>query len=218
MIRTVGPASGRVPVRRSAPWILPGRPTQGRPANLDRKEEEMGRLGVIACVLMAIAVPGDGAKGNGPDGAESPLLSVRIVPTSHDERTGRAIAGPFHVVVTNVSKQPAQLWKEWCSWGYFNLSFIAAERDGKTFAVKKREVRGWDKNFPDWMIVPSGDHLVFDVSFAAPIWQDAPLPGASRSRRVLLRAIYEVTEDEQSKKRGVWTGRVASPEAVYTIY
>jgi hypothetical protein len=177
----------------------------------------MGRLGVIACVLVAIAVPGDDPKENSPYEAESPPLSVRIVPGSHQERTGRVIGGRFHVVVTNVSKQPARLWKEWCSWGYFNLSFIAAERDGKTVAVKKRE-RGWDKNWPDWMIVAPGDHLVFDVSFRDPIWQDAPLPEAGRSRRVLLQAVYEVTEDEQSKKHGVWTGRVASPEAVYTFY
>jgi hypothetical protein len=177
----------------------------------------MGRLGVIACFLVAIAVPGDDPKENGPHEAESPSLSIRIVPTSHDETTGRAIQGPFHVVVTNVSKQPVRLWKEWCSWGYYNLSFIAAERDGKTVAVKKWR-RSFFANSPDWMILPPGDHLVFDVSFAAEaVWQDAPLPRANQPRRVLLRAVYEVTEDGMSKKFGVWTGRVASPEAVYTI-
>jgi hypothetical protein len=172
---------------------------------------------VIACVLVAIAVSGNGTKENSPYEAESPQLSVRIVPTSHQDRTGLVIAGRFHVVVTNVSKQPARLWKEWCSWGYFNLSFIAAERDGKTFAVKKRK-RGWNGNWPDWMIVPPGDHLVLDVSFRDPIWRDAPLPEAGQSRRILLQAVYQVTENEKSNEHGVWTGRVASPEAVYTIY
>jgi hypothetical protein len=136
------------------------------------------------------------------------------VPTIHKEKAGRAIQGPFHVVVTNVSKQPVRLWKESCSWGYYNLSFTAAGRDGKTVAVKKLK-RAFTSNRPDWMLLPPGDHLVLDVSFEDHIWEDLPVPEANQSLRVSLRAVYEVTE--RSGKYRVWTGRVASPEAVYTI-
>jgi hypothetical protein len=65
---------------------------------------------------------------NRPDEpAQTATLAVRIVPTSYREKTGRAIelrrpSEHFYVVVTNVSGEPIRLWKEWCSWGYFNLS------------------------------------------------------------------------------------------------
>jgi hypothetical protein len=174
----------------------------------------MGRLAVIACVLVAIAVPGDDPKEKGSDEAKSPQLSVRIVPTNHKEKAGRVIDGTFHVVVTNVSKQPVRLWKDWCSWGYYNLSFTATGWDGKTVAVKKLK-RSSFANWPDWMLLPPGDHMVLDVSFKDHNWEGLPVPEANKSLRVSLRAVYEVTE--RTGKYRVWTGRVASPEAVYTI-
>ena len=62
-------------------------------------------------------------------------LAVRVVPTSYREETGRAIqlyrpSQHFHVVVTNVSDESVRLWREWCSWGYFNLSFRVTDEEG----------------------------------------------------------------------------------------
>ena len=181
----------------------------------------MKRIGAIAIVL-ALALAGvSPSKEPTPCGQAEPL-SIRIVPTSHRERTGRAIQlyGPgrhFHVVVTNTSRLPVRLWRDWCSWGYFNLSFAATDQAGRSFVVSKKP-RGWDKNYPDWDIVPPGDHMVLEVSFDASTWENDPMPEAGKSRTIKMKAIYEVLQDEESMKHGVWKGRISSPEETYTLY
>lgn len=176
----------------------------------------MGRFGLVVTVLAALMLPGDVGDGGERGGPSGPPISVRIVPTSHREKTGRAIGGRFHVVVTNVSPRPIRLWRDWCSWGYFNLSFVGTERDGKAFTVK-RKLRGWDKNYPDWMMIAPGDHMVHDVFFQDGTWEYDPAPTVGRLWRVRLRAEFEVPADDQTKEHGVWTGRVASPDDVYLM-
>jgi len=156
------------------------------------------------------------------DAALSSDLSIRIVPSAVSEKGGRTItlfdkAQHFHVVLTNVSKKPMRLWREWCSWGYSNLSFAATDQGGKTTMVTKAP-RGWDKNFPDFTIVSPGDHLVVDVTFEPTIWQAAPLPVPGKARTVSLRAVFEIKEDAQTKRNDVWTGKVSSPDETYTLF
>lgn len=185
----------------------------------------MRRLCVIACVLMILAVPGDRSRGGAAAEGSGPALAVRIVPTSFREESRRSIElyrpeSHFHVVVTNISTRPVRLWKEWCSWGYFNLSFVVIGRDGRTLTVKKKN-RGWDKNYPDSTIVPPGEHVVYEVAFDDERWIDPPLPpatGLREPRWVKMKAVYEVGADEQARKHGVWTGRITSPEETYLIY
>ncbi len=178
----------------------------------------MGRFGAIACILLSLSLSGDEAS---TKPSTSPV-AVRIVPSYYrEEETGRRIdlsrpVQHFDVVVTNTSGEPVRLWREWCSWGYFNLSFVVTDEDGKTASVTKRP-RGWDKNIPDWMIVPPGGHMVFEVAFDETIWRDAPLPERGRSRTIRMKAIYEVHADDWSEKFDVWSGRISSPEDVYTI-
>lgn len=176
----------------------------------------MGRFGLVVSLFVALVVPGDAGDGGSRWGPSGPPISVRIVPTSHREKTGRAIEGRFHVVVTNVSTRPIRLWRDWCSWGYFNLSFVGTERDGKTFTVK-RKPRGWDKNDPDWAIILPGDHMVLDVVFKDGTWDYDPAPTVGRLWRVWLRAVFEVPADDQTKEHGVWTGLVTSPDDVYLM-
>jgi hypothetical protein len=168
-------------------------------------------------VLAILAV---GAGADEPKTAD--ILAVRIVPTGYHEKTGRAIEvyGPsqhFHVVVTNVSDRPVKLWRDWCSWGYFSLSFVATGEDGKPVTVGKK-LREWMKNFPDATIVPPGDHMVFEVALDDDVWKDPPLPERGQSRTVRLRAVYTIRNDQEAEKFGVWTGRVSSPEETYTLW
>ena len=178
----------------------------------------MGRLGAIACVLLTLPMLGDETTKE----HSAPLIAVRIVPSTFRDKIGRAIelhnsTRHFYVIVTNTSGEPVRLWREWCSWGYFNLSFVVTDEGGKTVSVKKRP-RGWDKNFRDWSIVPPGGHMVFEVSFDEAIWQNAPLPDRGRSRAIKMKAVYEVPADDDTKEFGVWNGRISSPEETYTVY
>jgi len=149
-------------------------------------------------------------------------LAVRIVPTRTSDKGVRSIdlyrpSDHFHVVITNVSKDPIRLWREWCSWGYYALSFRIADENGKTTEVRKGP-RAWTRNAPDAAALAPGDHMVLEVAFDQDTWPDAPLPGKGNSREVRMKAVFAIQADEETKKAGVWTGEVASPEETYTIY
>jgi len=148
-------------------------------------------------------------------------LAVRIVPTRHDETSGRGIElrvppNHFQVVVTNVSNQNLRLWREWCSWGYFNLSFEATDQNGRTVTVSKRE-QGWDKNFPDPILVLPGEHLVYEVSFDEDKWKNSPTVGLKGVKTIKMQAIFEIKPDKHALEKEVWTGRVTSPTNSYTL-
>jgi hypothetical protein len=154
--------------------------------------------------------------------AQMATLAVRIVPTGYREKTGRVIelnrpSQHFYVVVTNVSDEPVRLWKEWCSWGYFNLTFQVTDEAGHPVEVRKQG-RDWSKNFPDWEVIPPGGHQVREVTFDPTIWEGWPLPEPNRHRAVRLRATYDIRTDEASKEHGVWTGQVSSPEESYELW
>ena len=174
-----------------------------------------------ALLLSLSAVPVAAGTAHAQPGAVEPL-TIRVAPTGSREPGGRAITlwqpgQRFHVVVTNVSARPVRLWREWCGWGYHALSFQVVDDKGKPFVVRKKQ-RAWRKNFPDWTELGPGDPLVLEVDFDESLWQDPPLPQQDRSRKVKMRAVYEVTPDGESRAAGVWTGTVTSPENEYTIY
>ena len=123
----------------------------------------------------------------------------------------------FHVVLTNTSKQPVNVWRDWNSWGYSALSFEVTDDKGKTWKVQKGP-RGWDKNFPDYWTVAAHENLVLDVYFAdADTWQRFPRPTGG-PQTYTMRAVFETSPDEESKKYSVWTGRVVSTADKYTFY
>lgn len=177
----------------------------------------MRSIAILACCLavaFACRIQADEPK-------QWPALSVRIVPDRAGDG-GRSItlwrpSSRFSVVLTNLSDKPVRLWREWCSWGYFALSFVVNDDAGKATVVKKAG-RGWDKNYPDWTQLDPGDSMVFEVTFGENTWENAPLPAPGKSLKVRMKAVYEVREDEESKKLNVWTGKVESPELAFTIY
>jgi hypothetical protein len=141
-------------------------------------------------------------------------LSLRIVPDSLNG-DGKLIhsARMFSVVLTNIGKGPVRLWRESCSWGYDNLSFEIKNADGAATRLRKRP-RVWEKNFPDWAALAPGSRMVFEVLLDASTWINVPLSKVGSSRTLQLQAIYESTEDKDSRASRVWVGRVASPAGV----
>lgn len=148
-------------------------------------------------------------------------VSVHVVPTSSHERTGQVIElygdRHFHVVVQNLSSAPITLWEDWCSWGYFNLSFEAQYPDGRIFIISKKD-RGWDKNFPCPTVIEAGQAWVIDVDLDPLIWENSPLSSGAGKAELQIKAIFEIREDEESQIKHVWTGRVSSPNAKYIFY
>lgn len=131
-----------------------------------------------------------------------------------------AVSDHFSVVITNISDKPQKLWKEWCSWGYFSLSF-EIEENGKIYQVEKAP-RSWFRNYPDcWLVYPN-ESLVIDVRFGSGEWNNFPLPTFQNSKKVKIKAIFE-NEPLDFELKGVncenlWVGKIYSEQAEYIIY
>ena len=123
----------------------------------------------------------------------------------------------FAVVITNTGTTPIRLWRETCSWGYANLSFEATDASGARTSITRKPVV-WEKDHPDYMIVPPGDHMVIDVTFDAATWRNAPLPKQGEHRTVNLRALYESAASPEAKTDQVWIGKASSANDAYTIF
>jgi len=145
------------------------------------------------------------------------LISVSIaIPWSFERR--REITRPWrlHVVLTNTSNQPQNIWKEWNSWGYYALSFEVTDEHGKTSIVRKG-IKVWTVDGTDYWTLDPHESLVIDVDCASDEWEGFPRP-TKEPQSVAMRAIFEIKPDAASRKFSVWTGRVFSKVADYTFY
>ena len=148
--------------------------------------------------------------------ADDAPLSVSIAAPLYGETRPISLHGRqphFHVLLTNTSDAPLHFWREWCSWGYYALSFELTDEHGKTWIAHKKKTR-WTYNFPDfWTLLPK-DSLLIEVYFTD---KDRWEGFLSRPTHLTMRAICEVRPDDESRKLDVWSGRVASEPHKYVI-
>lgn len=149
----------------------------------------------------------------------NPPLELKIAIPVHHQHRSLNTGDHFHVLVKNVSDAPLRLWTDKYSWGYSNLSFEQVAADGTVTKITKKP-RGWDKNFPDWLELQPGDTYVLNVNFAAAdIWENAPTAAAGKKPTLVkLRAVFEISPDEESTKNAVWTGKLQSAVDAYAIW
>jgi hypothetical protein len=176
---------------------------------------------VLVCLTILSATCGLRTQG-APAPAPAPKTGLKLaiaVPIHHDKRSiflGEK-AGSFYVVVTNTNDAPVKLWREWCSWGYYNLSF-EIDQGGNKVEVKKKP-RGWKKNFPDAQELKPGDSYVIPVSFDPDTWELPDLKaGPGKPAEVRMRALFSNELDESAREMGVWSGQVGSPWENYAIW
>ena len=146
-------------------------------------------------------------------------VAISVLPNRQGERTIEYNGHDphFHVIVSNISDKPQKIWREWCSWGYYSLSFELSDKSGKKWVAKKG-MSVWTKNYPDWSTLKPHESVVIDVYFAdTGMWKGFPCP-ENGSQTVTMRAIFEIKPDDWSKKNGVWTGHVASKADKFTFY
>ena len=85
-------------------------------------------------------------------GAKQDPWKLRIVPTRSSAKDGTMIDcvrkdSCFYVVLSNTFQTDMSVWREWCSWGYFCLSFDinyiqANSRYGRKVQERKERVVG----------------------------------------------------------------------------
>jgi hypothetical protein len=169
---------------------------------------------VTLCSILAV---------NSVFAAEDEPISVAIsVPASSATNGSRMIRSGaadahFHVVVTNVSEKPQRVWRDDCSWGYAALSLEITDDTGKTWSAEKKP-RGWLANEPFYWILEPHENLVIDVYFTnAATWNGFPDVQPHVRKVVSMRAIFDIKPDDESRRQGVWTGRVQSQSGKYTF-
>lgn len=156
----------------------------------------------------------------GEDRTESPFsLSIAIGKRMGRQRSleYRNAESHFAVVLRNTSDQPQRVWREWCSWGYFLLSFVVTDLAGKAVAVR-RPARVWTKNFPDFEEILPGESLVRDIYFGNDAWESFPRSEKADGNPFKLQAVFSSPADDQSKEHNVWSGKVVSPTLDIVVY
>lgn len=140
----------------------------------------------------------------------TPLSISLVVPAGADGvRTLSLVRNPrFHVVLTNTSATPLNLWKDWTSWGQKCLTLVL-QQPSKTSGIVRLPLRAVDRDFPDFWILSPGESLVLEINMTDPAWRGLPdLYG--ESIRGSLQAIYEIKQDYLTDEFNIWTGRVIS--------
>jgi len=143
-------------------------------------------------------------------------LSVEIAsPARFGKRALELTSVP--VVVANRSATEINVWREWCSWGWFQLSFEIRAGDGTVVTVRKKD-RGWDKNYPDFWTLAPGEPLVLTANlldFDTWAWSS---PAANlREKTLEVRAVFFTEKDEASEEEEVPHGRAVSPWRRYEL-
>ncbi len=152
--------------------------------------------------------------------AQSEGWDLQIVPTSsHANSSTSIITGTeglcFYVVLRNTSKATQTVWREWCSDGYFCLSFEVRLADGTVYHVKKKG-RPWARNFRDPFSVLPNHLFVLPVSFSKNIWEG--LPDYWRYQTVYITAKYENSKSTDPNFSHIWSGVVLSQPLTSTLY
>lgn len=183
----------------------------------------MRPLSFLAILGVACFLSIDTTIGAEHDGPKNEAISVSIAIPEHHMHRSLNEYDHFHVIVTNKTDKPIRLWTDRFSWGYDNLSFEITGDDGKVTKVTKKP-RGWRKNYPDWLSLGPGESYVLNVDFFSEvgqgIWDNVPKPTktSTTKRLIKLRAVYEVMPDDESRRLGVWSGKVVSPVKTYAIW
>jgi hypothetical protein len=147
----------------------------------------------------------------------APVIGIAIAVPIYDGIWPITI-GPsrhYHVVISNRSDQTLRFWDDHCSEGEFNVSFEVYE--GSFLKVIRRSGLAWAKNFPITVALDPGNQYVTEFSFDPHKWV---LPWADLeigTRRIRMRALYQIEPTEIAGKKGVWTGKIASRFGDYTI-
>jgi hypothetical protein len=195
--------------------------------------------------LLSVAGAGLGAAETPSGGEEAepkPLLAVSIAPSeilrsgvSEDRSLLRRItlkqpSPHLNIALRNLSDQPLHLWSEGCSWGCYNLSLEVAAIEEKVLEKPLKVERGgvqFGANAPTITVLPPGEMIVREAELNLPregqgvpqgwAYWGFPFPPEGRSRKIQMRAVYEVHPDAYTRKHRVWTGRIVSPTLDFDI-
>lgn len=178
--------------------------------------ERVRKLRRAAAIVEPVAADNDAAAA----AVESPFR-VAFVPQRRLKdgvswvEWGNGVKISGYVVLTNLSEKPQHVSETWNSWGYQAVSFELTLPDG---AVKKATLKSqrFTKNFASTFIIPPGEHQVFPIKLDGRWDGKAAFAGRGQTK-VKLRAVYELSKTDDSKRIGVSTSRAESEQFEVTL-
>lgn len=166
----------------------------------------MQLLAFVLWAVLPVAAGGPAAQGAPP--TDGKLLVSAAIPAVHQQRNLQ-VGGSLDVVIVNTSDQTQRVWRDWCSWGYYNLSLEFRDGDGNTWVCEKKP-RGWTKNYPDAAELAAGESIIFRLELGDEIWDKLPKVAAGAERKLEMRVRYAIDKDEDATRQQVWTGNLAT--------
>ncbi|WNJ17367.1 hypothetical protein [Pontibacter sp. G13] len=140
--------------------------------------------------------------------ADRPPLSLELIVPITDPSGEREISMAryprIHAKLTNESRQPVRVWKDWNTWGYFNLKLFWIA-DGEQHPIERVSLKHWDGDFPDFWTLPPGESVILEVDLRTAKWTGFPdLYG--ESIEATLHGTYQNIADPLASEFDVWTG------------
>lgn len=171
-------------------------------------------------------------KSGGPTVTEKPIFKLNLTPwdyaKSRKDTAQIFLHNPetshFNVLLSNISNDTFEIYDEWNSFGYFNLTFEIVYPDGKIVTSCKHS-SGWDFNGPTSSSIPPGGHYIFEVSFdndstkGNEWWYNSIRNKPGKTTCCKIKAIYQnELNDEFNNKHAIWTGKVESAMTDYIVH
>ncbi len=141
----------------------------------------------------------------------SPVQLDLIIPISNPEGEREISLEKYpriHVLITNHSDQAIRLWKDWNSWGYFNLSF-SYQANSTIKGITRIRPSSWEGDFPDFWMLEAGNSVIIEIDMTISQWQGFPDLYGEKLPAVLT-ATYENKYDPLAEQFGIWVGKVQS--------
>lgn len=143
-------------------------------------------------------------------------LMLKLVVPQESSKTSLYIGHEHytcHLVLSNQLKETVRVWQDWNSWGYYNITFELAVGDS-TYHIKKKSII-WTRNFPSFWLLKPGESHEFKPNLSREIWEGLPV---GINGKGMLKAIYQIEEDKETKEHKVWTGRIESEEIEVIVH
>ncbi|MEM7375420.1 MAG: hypothetical protein AAF587_42895 [Bacteroidota bacterium] len=145
--------------------------------------------------------------------SQSPFDIELVVPISTPEGKREIAMDRYpriHVLLINRSEDQQRIWKDWNTWGYFNLQ-LNWINNNKTYAIRRQPPEVWDGDFPDFWVVEAGETLVLEIDLTSGQWDGFPdLYGDMIEAR--MTATYQNKPDPLAQEFDIWVGKLVSKE------
>ncbi len=147
-----------------------------------------------------------------------PDWRIEVVPSRNSVGKGAVIYAKksldvFYVVLHNQSGKDLKVWRDWCPWGYNNLSLTAEQEGGRKVSIT-RVPNDWDQSYPDAALVKAGQCYVYEIRLAGKTWKGIE---KISEKPFKLSVTFKVQETAEAKQKKVWIGEVTSNPVPVTL-